>query len=320
MNSKHSQSSTTIFVFLSIYTLHSHHEDCLLFAGMGNPTQPSGLRNAVNYLSVYDNKILRKFRGHSSRVTGLSQCPADDSFLSTSEDGTIRLWDLKSAGCLAECKLPRVETHVTPLTPPLAVFDSTGLVFGVAAQMSPDQGGFFLNLYDARNHSAGPFADLKINQGDLVVAIQQAGASIVQAEQLSRNPWSNHGAFMKFNTKGDQILVGGNDGMVILLDGFGGAIQRVWMTGNNSTSSTGSSNTNNAVACFSSDDQCVLAAGSDPGTIDVFTSDKTGSKIKRLEGQHADGNITCIASNPVYSQFASSSKDTALWIWDGVPR
>lgn len=288
-----------------------------MFAGVGSPTQPSGLRNAVNYLSVYDNKILRKFRGHSGRVTGLSQCPADDTFLSTSEDGTIRLWDLKSAGCVAECKLPSTETHVTSFTPPLAVFDSTGLVFGVAAQMSPEKGGgFFLNLYDARNHSAGPFADLKINQADLAAAIlQNPSTSPVQAEQLSRNPWSNHGASMKFNTKGDQILVGGNDGMVILLDGFGGAIQRVWMTG--SSSSSGSNN--NAVACFSSDDQCVLAAGSDPGTIDVYTSDKTGSKIKRLEG-HADGNINCIASNPIYSQFASSCKDTALWIWDGAPR
>lgn len=307
---------------------------------MGSPTQPSGLRYAVNYLSVYDNKILRKFRGHSSRVTGLSQCPADDTFLSTSEDGTIRLWDLKSAGCIAECKIPNTEeTHVTSSTPPLAVFDSTGLVFGVAAQMSPDKGGgFFLNLYDARNHSAGPFADLKINPTDLISAILQNNnnnnpvtttnttTTPVQAEQLARNPWSNHGACMKFNTKGDQILVGGNNGMVILLDGFGGAIQRVWMTGSGSSgdnsssgSSSSSSSNNHAVACFSSDDQCVLAAGSDPGTIDVFTSDKTGSKIKRLEG-HVDGNINCIAPNPVYSQFASSCKDTALWIWEGTPR
>lgn len=113
----------------------SHHNQCVLFAGKGSREQPVGQRNAVNYLSVYDNKILRKFRGHADEVTALSVSPADDTFLSSSKDRTVRLWNMQEAGSLAQLDLPSSASGN-----PHAVFDSTGLVFAVSAAVSGGKG------------------------------------------------------------------------------------------------------------------------------------------------------------------------------------
>ena len=50
-------------------------------------------RNAIHYLSIYDNKMLRKFRGHTDHVTDISMCPAEDLFLTASRDRTVRYVD-----------------------------------------------------------------------------------------------------------------------------------------------------------------------------------------------------------------------------------
>ena len=111
----------------------THHGHCVLFApGVSNGPK----KNSVYYWSVHDNKILREFEGHQALITTISMSPVDDSFLSSSADRTVRLWNAgKSGNSLCELKLPQnVEG------PPLAVFDSTGLVFGVTARMAGDEG------------------------------------------------------------------------------------------------------------------------------------------------------------------------------------
>lgn len=49
----------------------------------------------IRYLSLYDNKFLRYFPGHTKRVVSLRMSPIDDTFISASLDKTIRLWDLR---------------------------------------------------------------------------------------------------------------------------------------------------------------------------------------------------------------------------------
>ena len=39
---------------------------------------------------MYDNKVLRKFRGHTDAITEISMSPADDMFLTSSKDRTVR--------------------------------------------------------------------------------------------------------------------------------------------------------------------------------------------------------------------------------------
>jgi WD40 repeat protein len=263
-----------------------------LFAGKGTPSQPVGQRNAVNYLSTYDNKLLRKFRGHADRVTSISMCPADDTFLSSSADRTVRLWNVQAAACLAECKLPSETTGS-----PVAVFDGTGLVFCVSAKMDTQQ-GHYLHLYDARNYNAGAFAELKVAEADLLRAIQShVSTTEAEALALAKADWRR----IQFNQSGDQILVSGDKGLTVVLDGFEGTVQRVFVNKSERA----------AVACFSADDKTVLE-GNDDGTIRCWNIE-SGVVVQTLEG-HV-GPINCLAANPKYAQIASSCKDTALWIW-----
>jgi len=115
----------------------------LLYTGSEkDKVQNVGQRHAINYLSLHDNKILRQFRGHSGEVTNISMSPADDSFLTSSKDRTIRLWDLKQAGSLASMDMHRGGKDMTidPNGCPLAAYDSTGLVFGITAPLEANAG------------------------------------------------------------------------------------------------------------------------------------------------------------------------------------
>ena len=219
-------------------------------------------------------------------------CPADDTFLTSSEDGTYRLWNVQQAGCLAEGKLPPQASGS-----PIATFDSTGLVFGVTAKMSDGQGNY-LHLYDARNYS-GAFAELTVKSPDLATSISThvIGITSDQATQLAGGTWSK----MSFNQSGNQILIGADSGLSVLLDGFEGTIQRAFC----------SKSTRPAVSCFSSDDKTLLQ-GQDDGVIQCFDT-STGSLVKALDG-HVSA-VNAIASNPALVQVASSCKDTALWCW-----
>ena len=114
--------------FLSLLYFFSHHDHCVLFSS-------SKGQHAVHYWSLYDNKIVRKFRGHSDTVLEVRMSPADDTFLTCSKDGTVRLWDLKQAGCVAQLQLPG-ETEGNPTV----AFDSTGMVFAVSVPMAGKQG------------------------------------------------------------------------------------------------------------------------------------------------------------------------------------
>jgi COMPASS component SWD2 len=271
-----------------------HHDHCILFAGKGSPTQSVGQRHAVNYWSLYDNKILRKFRGHTDKVTCISMCPSDDSFLTSSLDRTVRLWTAGVAGCVAEMKLPE-ETERDPL----AVFDSTGLVFAVTAAMR-GRAGHYLHLYDARNYAAGAFAELKVSQPDLEAAIQShLSVAPDRDKELSQVDWTS----MEFNVSGNQILVGAHKGMCLLLDGFEGSIQRVLVPPLPSERP--------AVASYTPDDKTILQ-GNEDGSIACWDVN-TGTIKTTLTGH--PGPVTCVASNPKHAQIASTCSQAALWIW-----
>jgi WD40 repeat protein len=114
---------------------------------------------------------------------------------------------------------------------------------------------------------------------------------------FSTADWSS----LQFNESGNQILVGTEKGMSIVLDGFEGAVQRVF---------TGTSQ-RPAVSCITSDDKTLLM-GNDDGSVTGWSLE-SGTMLKRLEGH--TGPVKSIASNPKYAQFASCCKQTALWVW-----
>ncbi|KAE8705032.1 LOB domain protein 25 [Hibiscus syriacus] len=54
---------------------------------------------ALRYLSMYDNRCLRYFKGHKERVVSLCMSPVNDSFMSGSLDHSVRIWDLRVNAC-----------------------------------------------------------------------------------------------------------------------------------------------------------------------------------------------------------------------------
>ena len=113
----------------------THHNYSVLIVGENGSEEQQDQKHAVHYLSLYDNKLLRTFRGHVGDVVNLSMSPVDDSFLTSSRDRTVRLWNLQQAGCLGKLELPPTVEGA-----PCATFDSTGLVFGVTAAMAAGSG------------------------------------------------------------------------------------------------------------------------------------------------------------------------------------
>jgi COMPASS component SWD2 len=206
------------------------------------------------------------------------------------------LWNVQQAGCLAELKLPAEATGS-----PVAAFDSTGLVFCASAAMSGDPGSHYVHLYDARNYSGGAFAEFKVLKSDLEKSIlSHVSMDVSRASLLSQSIFRS----VQFNLSGSSIMIGTDNSLIILIDGYEGNIQRVIYDAKNSSDRP-------AVASFSSDDKTVLC-GNENGTITCWDLG-SGLAVKQLEGHL--GPVNCIAMNPKFVQMASACTQTAIWRW-----
>lgn len=287
----------------------THHNLSLLYTTSGrDKTQNTGQKNAVNYLSIHDNKIMRQFLGHGGIVNNISMSPVDDTFLTSSEDRTVRLWDLRQAGTLGLMEMPKNGNGMTldPHGHPITSFDSTGLVFGIAAPIDGGA-GHIIHLYDARNYSTGAFSEMKLESSTLLNAIQTKCPFVqpMEASTLCGAQWTG----MKFNKSGKQILITTNTGIVLMIDGYdSNTVTHTFLSEGLGATSRGMLP---AAATFSSDDQTVLV-GNENGTISCYDA-VDGSFLKKLEG-HV-GTVRCIASNPKYAQIASACTNIALWLW-----
>jgi len=280
----------------------THNDYCILTAG--------NKQTSVQYWSLYDNKLLRKFRGHSSNIHEINMCPTEDMFLTSSKDKTVRLWNLQQSGCLAKLDLPA--SSVSNAGNPRVVFDSTGMVFTIMAEMSKGE-GHYMHLYDARNYQGGAFSELKLTTKSVQEALRTHRVPVPPpGTSTSSDPSKQtaHGTALTlnkidFNVSGNRILVQSGEGLSLVLDGYEGTVQRVF----SSTRGKG------VVSCFTPDEKSVLV-GSDAGTIDVFDL-QSGTAVKQLEGGHGPGGaVKALACNPKHAQIASGgTTNTSLWIW-----
>ncbi len=200
------------------------------------------------------------------------------------------LWTLQEAGCVAKMELPVEASAMSAY----GVFDGSGLVFGIMASGQEEN---YVNLYDARNYSGGAFLELKLSHASMEAVIQRQADLNGNATELSKKQLTS----LSFNASGNQLLLTGQDGLALLLDGFASeaTIQQTLC------SSGGVS------ACFTPDDKTVLIGNKD-GTISCWSAE-TGSIVKKLGGH--TGPVNCIAANPTKEMFAAACTSTALWIW-----
>ncbi|WVQ85738.1 hypothetical protein IAT38_007905 [Cryptococcus sp. DSM 104549] len=147
--------------------------------------------HAVRYHSMHDNKYLAYFKGHTARVRSIHMCPVDDTFITAGDDGTVRLWDLRSPACKG------LITNVGGSA--LAAMDNMGVVFAVACSDTQT-----IMLYGAKTMDARPFAHAPLID--------------ITLENISTPPPKPIFTSISFSNNGDYILIGTSSDVHYVVD------------------------------------------------------------------------------------------------------
>jgi COMPASS component SWD2 len=156
----------------------THHSDHVLLAS-NNVWDES-----IRYLGLKDYRFIHYFGGHRDKVVTLEMNPVNDTFLSGSVDGMVRLSDLKSSSC---------QGQLAVRGRPAVAFDPNGVVFAVASSFN------VVRLFDTRHIDQGPFATFT-GKGDPSLDVTH----------------------LKFSPDGNALLCATNENYIFLLDAFRG--------------------------------------------------------------------------------------------------
>jgi len=148
--------------------------------------------DTIRYLSLYDNKYLRYFKGHTQRVTCLEMSPMDDLFLSSSIDQTIRLWDTRTPVCQGIINLQEKNNAKQ-----CVAFDHAGYIFAVGID------SYRIHLYDLKDYQNGPFEVFEIN-----------------VDTQGPVEWTS----LKFSNDGKYILISTNVNIIYVIDAYEGTV------------------------------------------------------------------------------------------------
>lgn len=135
------------------YGAHSarftHEELNCLYASTPEPSDNN--ENAIRYLSLSNNRYLRYFKGHKAQVSSIEVNPVDKTFLSSSYDGTVKLWDLKSSSAVGNLEVGQNS---------VIGFDPHGVVFAIGKYSQGETGT--VSLYDLKTFDKAPFLHVQI--------------------------------------------------------------------------------------------------------------------------------------------------------------
>ncbi|KAL5287999.1 WDR82.2 family protein [Megaselia abdita] len=153
---------------------YSPEDDKILHSSTSN-------NDAIRYLCFLNNSYVRYFKGHTKKVTGLNFAGKTGSFVSSSLDKTVRLWDLRTEGFQAMLNMSG---------PSLATFDPEGFMVAVAEDSQ------VLKLFDRRN-LANP----------LLTGLDT---------KSKENNWIS----VEFSPDGGSILLSTDSSLMVLIDAF----------------------------------------------------------------------------------------------------
>ena len=282
----------------------THHEQCVLASSVKS-------NNDIRYLSLYDNRYLRFFKGHQAQVTSLSMSPVDDYFLSSScgNDRSVCLWSLANPSPIARLSLPQ-----NCINPKVAhTYD--GLIFGVMVK-NVSSGSHCIRLFDARSYEKGPFLQLKPSRQRLEKALK-VSCPFIESAQLRRCVESTWESFA-FNADGTRALVNTSSGMIISLDAFsddGDPI--VYFTEEKSQSAASQPSLTKSSSpqlgyCFTPDSLHVLS-GTEGKKVRIYESN-SGRPVGLLTPDVHTVAVTSVRCNPKYEVIATSGINTVLWL------
>ncbi|CAH0043030.1 unnamed protein product [Clonostachys solani] len=258
--------------------------------------------NAIRYLATHDNSFIRYFEGHEGDVTCLSVHPGSDTFISCSQDNTVRIWDTQSKHWQGQLNLK---------LPTLAAYDPSGSVFAVAC---PSAGSIL--LYDARNYDKAPFSTIDIVEQGRKVDTQ----SLVKG-------WTK----LEFSNDGKSLLLGTRGGGHFLLDAFEGTLKAYLYKASGGTRrlAPGETGTANGIGadsapldssgecCFTPDGRYVIS-GTKKDVL-VWDTRSTPGENKVLEPTWTlpDKREAAVLSfNPRYNFFATGDQELVFWLPD----
>ncbi|KAI8885845.1 WD40 repeat-like protein [Backusella circina FSU 941] len=249
----------------------THHKNNVIYASTKED-------DTLRYLSVYDNKYIRYFRGHKKRVINLEMSPADDTVITSSLDETVRLWDLRSSTC---------QGMVVSEGKPLASFDPQGLVFATAASKN------IIRIYDSRHYEKGPFSTWQIEDPDFGPA--------------GFPEWTS----MKFTADGKHIVISTVSDRIYVLDAFDGALKYKLV----GSAGMGQGSCGEEVS-LSPDARYVVAGGRDSNLrVWDLQSQMEGAIINpfvTLPTTHKNG-IKVTGFNPSHFVLATGNESVAFW-------
>ncbi|KAI9281939.1 WD40-repeat-containing domain protein [Sporodiniella umbellata] len=251
---------------------YTHHKNNVIYASTKED-------DTLRYLSLYDNKYIRYFRGHKKRVTAIEMSPIDDSFLTSSLDETVRLWDLRSS---------TGQGLIYGKGKTLASFDPQGLVFAVGIDCNS------ICMYDYREYARGPFATWQVED---------------PYYSPGRLPeWTS----LKFTPHGKNIIVTTLSNIIYVLDSYTGALTQrlIGHAGPETGLSCGEE------VSISPDGRFVMAGGRDSylrfwdlhqrNEIDI-------SPFITLNTPHKSG-ITIASFAPSHGVVITGSDELAMWL------
>lgn len=264
----------------------SHHPDVVLYSSWNDKNN-----HDIRLHSFFDNRYIRFFHAHTARVTSLSVHPHNDTFISSSEDGTIRLWDMNSPYAIGMLRCFNQLTG-TPMT----AYDPDGQVFAIYS----DDG--YIRLFDARNVADGPFTKFHLFRSEVISQISAGGYMEKHGKSVDELYVTKMQFCRDVNGEHDLLLILTNINASIVIDSFDGRLMYIHLAWKNEHRHGGS---------FSADGQ-FLAIGGENGAVKILNS-LTGEHLSTLSGGHV-GVVHELEWNPRRHMLVSSHINTNIWI------
>jgi COMPASS component SWD2 len=265
--------------------------------------------DAIRYLATHDNSFIRYFEGHQGDVTCLAVHPGSDSFISCSQDNTVRIWDTQTKHFQGQLNLK---------TPTLAAYDPSGTVFAVAC---PSAGSVL--LYDLRQFDKAPFTTI-----DIIEQVRR-----IDPQYLVRG-WTK----LEFSNDGQSLLLGTKGSGHFLLDAFEGTLKAYLHKpqggtrrlapgeaegaavnrGGTTSSSDSARIDSSGDCCFAPDGRFVLS-GSKKDVLVWDTRNAPANENKVLDPTYTlqdKREAAVIGFNPRFNFFASADQELLFWLPD----
>lgn len=252
----------------------------------------------IRYLATHDNSFLRYFKGHTGSVTCLTMNPGSDTFVSSSLDNTIRIWDLNSVNPIGMLNIN---------SPHLTAFDPSANVLAVASPAAQT-----ILLYDIRKFDKEPFATFDLYP------------------YAKHDPTSRVWRTLDFSNDGKSLLVGTGGNTHFVLDAFDGKLKHGLIRKSGGTrrlplgkegadgedDADGSHHTSGDV-CFSPDGRYVLSGQQRNNVLvyDITGATQSGGNAPMCELE-SKSEVAAIRYNPRFNMFATADKELNFWVPD----